>query len=525
MANNFRIVISATDRATASIKKINNSMGRITRPIAEIGRSVKALGREIGRNPIIRLGKGIARVGIHAVHAGKQFAGFVLKITGLVGGAIAGVLSLATSWAKLGWEISRTSAILGISTFNLQSLRGAAQLAGVSSENLTSSMQTLGNTFEDAFAGRNQEALAVLNRLHIGIHRLKDGSIDSKRALLDLSRAIHGIHNAEVQQKVASIFGVSGILPMLQGGPDAIKKNQQKAVFYGAVPSDAQIARAKAFGEVWASLKMATEGLRISIGDKLIPVFMPLLQQLTKWIAKNRELISTKIGNFIKGIATWLEKLDFKKIGSYLKSFTTYVEKATDKLSGMLTVFNALAAVIHLPRTIGTSVYDWLHKGPSGPYNGITQNNPGNLREWGNTPTIHGFANFATPTAGLRAMVDQLKLYGQRGKNTLSSIVNTYAPAADGNNDPAYIADLVKRTGFGANQHLNLNDPKVMTSLVSSMIYHEQGKNPYGAMVPQAVKHELEVRVVAAAGTKATVATKSPSIKVRVEHSLPHGVS
>jgi hypothetical protein len=90
-------------------------------------------------------------------------------------------------------------------------------------------------------------------------------------------------------------------------------------------------------------------------------------------------------------------------------------------------------------------------------------------------------AEFVNSSAGLSAMARQLKLYGSRGNDTVSGIISRFAPAKDGNNVPAYVRDVMARTGFRAGQHLNLQDPGVLSHLMNAMIWHEQGQNPYAS--------------------------------------------
>lgn len=120
------------------------------------------------------------------------------------------------------------------------------------------------------------------------------------------------------------------------------------------------------------------------------------------------------------------------------------------------------------------------------------RNNPGNLRSWGNLPTQGGFAVFPTTEAGLSAMGKQLQLYGKRGKNTISDIISTYAPSSE-NNTQAYIDDVVKRTGFKANQRLDLNDTDTLAKLMAAMTKHENNKTNY---TPE------QIRTVLAGGGK-----------------------
>lgn len=123
------------------------------------------------------------------------------------------------------------------------------------------------------------------------------------------------------------------------------------------------------------------------------------------------------------------------------------------------------------------NIKGWLGLGPG-------RNNPGNLRNW----TGIGFQNFGTMDEGLRAMGNQLKRYEYSNKfghlDTISKIIATYAPAKDHNDVAAYIKDVVTRSGFGANQHLDLNNPAVLARLMSAMVKHENKKNN---IAPQAI--------------------------------------
>lgn len=126
--------------------------------------------------------------------------------------------------------------------------------------------------------------------------------------------------------------------------------------------------------------------------------------------------------------------------------------------------------------------------------------NPGNLRSWGDMPTVErfrrgrsigNFAQFGSDREGLRALAQQLILYGNRGLDTVQGIVGTYAPAKE-NDVPAYIKDLTRRLGVGASTHLNLSDPQVLANLMGAMIHHEQGKDPFNSqMLLEAANYRL----------------------------------
>lgn len=97
-------------------------------------------------------------------------------------------------------------------------------------------------------------------------------------------------------------------------------------------------------------------------------------------------------------------------------------------------------------------------------------NNPGNLRVPGSSLS---FQQFPTEKAGVEAMAHQLKLYQDRDHlDTIKQIVSKYAPSSE-NDTGKYIRYVAAWTGYKDNQKLNLNDPMVMSKLISAMSRQE----------------------------------------------------
>lgn len=101
-------------------------------------------------------------------------------------------------------------------------------------------------------------------------------------------------------------------------------------------------------------------------------------------------------------------------------------------------------------------------------------NNPLNLKATGNRRRDKdGFAQYFDPEEGWRAARSQLSLYYTRDKlNTLQGIISKWAPSSE-NNTKAYIDQVSKSMGVGANDKLNLSDPEVMAKLSAYMARHE----------------------------------------------------
>ena len=89
------------------------------------------------------------------------------------------------------------------------------------------------------------------------------------------------------------------------------------------------------------------------------------------------------------------------------------------------------------------------------------QNNPGNLRSWGKTPIVDGFANFPTAAEGWSALRRQIWRNVDRGLTLYEffggkpNVYAGYAPDTDGNRSRHYAEFVAKRAGIPVNVPLN----------------------------------------------------------------------
>jgi hypothetical protein len=109
---------------------------------------------------------------------------------------------------------------------------------------------------------------------------------------------------------------------------------------------------------------------------------------------------------------------------------------------------------------------------------GLRNNNPGNLRpgdSWqGMTGENGGFIVFKSIPWGVRAMATDLVSKINEGLDTITKIVNKYAPASDNNNVQAYINDVSNISGFDPDEQLT-PDGDTISKLVRAHISHENG--------------------------------------------------
>lgn len=141
--------------------------------------------------------------------------------------------------------------------------------------------------------------------------------------------------------------------------------------------------------------------------------------------------------------------------------------------------------------TLTQNLTNYVENTVMGNTKGERNNNPGNLNlrdgsgkviPWQGlsaTQTDSRFAQFDDVTYGIRALHKNLMTMFGRGLNNVQKIITAWAPQKDNNNTAAYIADICNRTGFAANQIIDMNDATTAAAMCNAIILHENGSNPY----------------------------------------------
>lgn len=116
---------------------------------------------------------------------------------------------------------------------------------------------------------------------------------------------------------------------------------------------------------------------------------------------------------------------------------------------------------------------------------GVRNNNPGNLEfsdrnPWeGQTGSDGRFAKFETPEHGIRALGRNLLSYQRQGIDTVSEIINRWAPPDDNNDTESYIRSVCASLGVTSDQPIDASNPDTLKSLCAAIIRHENGEQPY----------------------------------------------
>ncbi|WP_339352793.1 hypothetical protein [Acinetobacter beijerinckii] len=345
----IQYTISAVDRATETIDRISNRVERLTQPFSRLGRSVQRLGDLTGVN---KLAKGIGWLTSKMM----SLLGIVLKLGAPLlalfgGGTIAGIYQMTEGWAKLGSVTERTAQIMGVSAQRLMNWRGVGDLVGIGAETMTQGLQGLQQTLQDAKWGRNQAVFGMLKQMGIGLGGISDKTIDTEKVLLQLADRIQQIQKKDpaAARHFADMLGVTELMPVLMNGSKAIKGYQAEVNRLQGDFNPATTKRAKEFADKLNGMKVASDGMKASIADKLIPVFQPLIEKWTEFLVLNRTQISDKIAKLAERLVNWLSKIDFdetlKGINKFIDgcvSIIKWTNRSIDKFKEWKGFFNAV---------------------------------------------------------------------------------------------------------------------------------------------------------------------------------------
>jgi hypothetical protein len=333
----FVVTITAVDKATASVRKIKASLASVTKPASDLKASFGSFSKEAGLD---RVANSMKAVGTAAADTARSIASVITPLTTIAGlGSIAGIALLANEWGKFGAEVQRTSGVLGVSTQDLQAYRSAAKLAGLSADDMTGSLKTLGRTIEDATYGRNQDALVMMQKFGITLHRTKDGAVDATRSLKEVANAIVAQKgNVQAQGLIASAFGVESLLPLLQKGEKGIDSFVQQARSMGLVFDDKQLAQGQKFNENMLRLEASATRLKYKFGDALAPAVQRVLDVVGRLVDKYGDIVASKVSEYVEKFARWIDHVDWDKT-------TSQISKFVDSIGGVKGIAIAIAAI------------------------------------------------------------------------------------------------------------------------------------------------------------------------------------
>ncbi|MGC8343669.1 hypothetical protein [Pantoea ananatis] len=521
MANVFDFTLAGNDEASAAIGRIEEAVRKLEPELDKTRDALKLGGQESAGelNTFTRYLQGMSQ----AARDNVQFIGDMVPPLKMVGelagkyGGIAGRMGVAglaayglakgaktlagnmKEAADNAYSLDVAAKNSGMRVDDFTRLAGAMQILGADSDGARASVEGMYKTFNDALQGRNGSVLSVLSQMGVQIVKNKDGTADVMRTFEQLAQAFPSL-TPDRQKTVADALGLdaSGLALLREGAK--LKAYLTRADELGLTVDPKVNTQLVELNRNLTGLSAAWDGFKNRVRQKVAGGLLSdgsvndglnglrhLMQNPGDPVALNEAM-----GNLRGNEGDWVRKARNDK--EYLNSLPASEQvnlitgQITDKqrrdlrerygLSEQANVLQGdIAVALKAPTPVIPAAYTGQGSGANA--RGIRNNNPGNLRAAPNSSGSDGdFVRFPTPHDGMAALSRQLQLYGDRGNNTINGIIHTYAPATE-NKTQNYIDDVAAKTGFDPRERINLHDPDTLRRVMSAIISHENGAQPY----------------------------------------------
>ena len=214
------------------------------------------------------------------------------KFAGVLGGPIGRLATLAAAASAAGAALavgltarsmevidrqSKLAYSLGGTVESLQSLTHAADLAGVSSEELAKSVGRMNQRFAEAARTGKGDTYEALRRMGLAAQDLLKLNVDERMAVLaDRFKAL-GYTTAQ-QAEVLKNFGVRGqaMLTVFEGGGASIRAARDDVKAFGVALSNIDAIKVEQANDAWTTAKLLFTGIGNQLAVQLAPIIKGL---------------------------------------------------------------------------------------------------------------------------------------------------------------------------------------------------------------------------------------------------------
>ncbi len=334
LASKISVLLALVDNITGPLKQVTQKVNALTAAATRASLAIKAIGS------IPALGR--MRAGIGGI--ATQLNGLLAPLAAISGGlGVAGLLSGIKATSDYADAMATAASIAGVGVEQFQLLNYVAEQANVPTEALSKSFNTLNKNIAAARSG-NKKSIQMFEAMGVSLAHLH--TLTPEQVMKRLADGFQKIENPSLKVAAAlAVLGKSGaaMLPALEGGSKAMIEGEQKAKRLGLALNDIDTTKVKDFGDNLGTLMKAIEGVRNAIAVRVIPIIEPLVNRLTEWVAANRELIATRVGEFVERFAAWIETIDFKRVVAGIEDFTSAVQKCVEFIGGWGNAIGLLA--------------------------------------------------------------------------------------------------------------------------------------------------------------------------------------
>lgn len=302
---------------------------------------------------ITRFGFEIDDKGFHQLEDGiSALKDGLLGLGAIAGGTAISLYELVKHTADSKDELYKMSQRVGINIENLRQLNFMAKLVGMSTDDLGLSLNLLNRNLANAKQG-SPELSKAFRQIGISGDMLRSGAMNAENSLAIIATRFATLPDGPKKVQLAmEIFGRSGarMIPMLNSLHEGLTPLQREVMMMGHATVESG-KMGEDFNMSLATMNYALGNAGRTIGSQLMPAVKDVIDQITRWLIQNKELVKTNLTGFVNALVAAL-KLSVRFIDVMIKSLSGMasslggVEIATKLLLGAMTILSGVSVLI-----------------------------------------------------------------------------------------------------------------------------------------------------------------------------------
>lgn len=272
-----------------------------------------------------------------------------LAFAGIASAAAAAGVALANSVAGRADEFGKLARQTDISADSLQQLSFIAERQGTDFKKVEGTIKTFTKRMGELRKGFGPllKGLENINPELIAQFEATKSNEEAYKLLLNvISELPDAQSKAALGAAAVSKEGAAAIIRLTDGGAEGFKKLISEANKFRPPLSAQDIANAESFKDAQFNTTQVIASLGDKIGASLLPRLTQAGNAFNEFVASNREIINTKIDQFISRVSEFIGNIDFKSVADSARNFGTSIVTVTEGLGGLISTAKTVAVAV-----------------------------------------------------------------------------------------------------------------------------------------------------------------------------------
>lgn len=283
----------------------------------------------------------------------SSFSAGILSLIAAVGAARV-VKSFFDDAIKGMAALGRSSEYLTMSARDLDAWGGAVESVGGNADEAKSSLMALAQGITE-FKFTGQSALApVLNHLGLDLRNFASQADPIGKLAIAVASKLKGLSPQDALFFGKKLGFSENFINLIRQGSVSVAAIVEQFRKASGV-SDTSVKSAERAQAAWALLRARFAGIRDELEGRLTPVVQRLLERFADWIDKNRELITSRLIDWIQRFANWIQSIDWDKVEKgatdllkAINGIASAIEKGAEAIGGWKNVLIGFGAILAL---------------------------------------------------------------------------------------------------------------------------------------------------------------------------------